>query len=103
MSADAFPSGRWRARWIWAQGRAQGRHSVALRRDISVTVVPASVPARLCALSRYTLYINGTEVARGPVRASPRRQPYDVVDLAPYLRAGDNVISVIAWRYDRAT
>jgi hypothetical protein len=56
----------------------------------------------MCAVSRYTLYVNGEEAARGPVRANPRRQPYDVVDLAPFLRAGDNVIGVIAWRYDSA-
>jgi hypothetical protein len=47
--------------------------------------------------------VNGAEVSRGPVRANPRRQPYDAVDLAPYLRAGENVIAAIAWRYDGAT
>ena len=57
----------------------------------------------MCAVSRYTLYVNGDEVARGPVRANPRRQPYDVIDLAPHLKAGENVIGVIAWRYDGAT
>ena len=52
-----------------------------------------------CALARYTLYVNGTEVARGPVRADPRRQPYDVVDLAPHLRVGENVVAATAWMY----
>ena len=81
----------------------EGRHTVALRRSLPLPEVPPRVPARLCAVSRYTLYINGAEVARGPVRANPRRQPYDVIDLAPHLRAGDNVIGVIAWRYGAAT
>ncbi len=103
MTSQLFPPGRWRARWIWARGIFQGRHSVALRRSLSLGAVPDTVMARLCAVSRYTLYVNGTEVARGPVRATPRRQPYDVVDLAPYLQTGDNVIGVIAWRYDGAT
>lgn len=103
VTTNFFPSGRWRARWIWAAGVFEGRHAVALRRAISLRDVPASVPARMCAVSRYVLYVNGAEVARGPVRANPRRQPYDVVDLAPYLRAGDNVIGAIAWRYDGAT
>lgn len=53
----------------------------------------------MSAVARYTLYVNGAEVARGPVRANPRRQPYDVVDLAPHLRAGANTIGVIAWIY----
>src|SRR5688572_7863357 len=94
MPPDAFPAGRWRAHWIWAQGRFEGRHTVALRRALSLRDVPESVPARLSAVSRYVLYVNGIEVARGPVRANPRRQPYDVIDLAPYLTAGENVIGV---------
>src|SRR4029078_4944999 len=102
MSEQLFPAGRWRAHWIWALGVHEGRHAVALRRSFTLVAAPASVPARLGAVSRYTLYVNGDEVARGPVRANPRRQPYDVVDLAPFLRAGDNVIGVIAWRYDGA-
>jgi hypothetical protein len=97
--ARAFPPGRWRARWIWADGINQGRHSVALRRALDLDVVPASVPARLSAVARYTLYVNGVEVSRGPVRANPRRQPYDVVDLAPYLRAGRNVVGAVSWIY----
>ena len=98
-----FPPGRWRARWIWAPRRVEGRQSIALRRLVALDRVPSIVPARLCAVSRYTLYVNGTEISRGPVRANPRRQPYDVVDLAPYLQTGDNVIGVIAWRYDGPT
>ncbi len=100
MTTHTFPPGRWKARWIWPRGLFDGRHSVALRHVVSLGDVPKSVPARLSAVSRYTLYVNGAGVARGPVRANPRRQPYDVVDLAPYLRTGDNIIGVIAWRYD---
>ena len=101
MDTRIFPPGRWHARWIWAEGDSQGtlRPSVALRRAFDLDEVPAEVPARLSAIARYTLYVNGAEVARGPVRANPRRQPYDVVDLAPHLRAGTNVIAAIAWLY----
>ncbi len=109
MSGSArvsFPNGRWHGSWIWAAASAaatDGRHVVALRRTFSLDAVPASVPARMCALSNYALQVNGVDVARGPVRANPRRQPYDDIDLAPFLRGGDNVVSVIACRYDTAT
>lgn len=102
-TAGRFPPGRWHGRWIWAAGRTEGRHSVALRRTVSIAEVPASVPARWSAVSRCTLFVNGVEVARGPVRANPRRQPYDDLDLARYLTTGDNVVAVIAWRYDGPT
>ncbi len=101
---DDFPAGRWQARWIWADD-VQGdglRTVVALRRELELDAVPASVAARLSAVSRYVLHVNGVEVARGPVRANPRNQPYDVVELAPYLRAGANVIGVLALRYSAA-
>ncbi|MEX0875643.1 MAG: alpha-L-rhamnosidase [Actinomycetota bacterium] len=105
-----FPPGRWRAKWIWADASTKsgepvdGRHAVALRRVIELADVPTVVPARVSAISRYVLYVNGTEAARGPVRANPRRQPYDVVDLAPFLRQGGaNAIGVIANLYGRPT
>jgi hypothetical protein len=99
VNTRTFPPGRWRARWIWGEGRPAGGHSVALRTVLELDDVPTEVLARMSAVARYTLFVNGVEVSRGPVRANPRRQPYDVVDLAPHLRAGTNVIGAIAWRY----
>lgn len=104
----AFPPGRWRARWIWADpstaagGTPEPRHTVALRTVVDVEAVPVVVPARMVAVSRYLLTVNGAVVARGPVRANPRKQPYDDLDLAPHLRAGRNVIAALAWRYGGA-
>ena len=100
--SDEFPVGRWRSRWIWADGGG-GRHTVALRTVVPLDAVPASVPARLVAVSRYALFVNGVEVSRGPARANPRAQPYDVVDLAPHLRPGDNVVGAIVVRYGGPT
>lgn len=104
-----FPAGRWRARWIWADpqtatdGAPPVRHVVAMRTTVDIDTVAAVVPTRLVAVSRYVLFVNGEAVARGPVRANPRRQPYDELDLAPHLRPGRNSIGVIAQRYGGAT
>ena len=57
--------------------------------------------ARITADSRYVLYVNGQEVSRGPVRSQPRRMMYDLVDLAPYLKAGENLIAVYVKYYGR--
>jgi alpha-L-rhamnosidase len=108
---------RWRGRWIWptsppitldheanpiidhdaARGWACLRHSFRLR------AVPESAPARLTADSRYVLWVNGHEVARGPIRGNPRRMHHDEVDLAPHLVAGDNCLAVLARFYGGAT
>lgn len=47
--------------------------------------------------------VNGELVVRGSVRANPRRARYDVVDLAPHLRPGPNVITIVARHFARAT
>ena len=64
--------------------------------------VPASVPARLSADSRYRLWINGRIVGRGPIRAQPRRMAYDSYDIAPYLQQGRNTIAAEVLYYGRA-
>ncbi len=100
---------RWRARWIWFEPPAihtetatrpvpsDPRDRVGLfRRTIELDVVPTSAPARLWVDGRYVLRVNGTEVARGPVRSEARSAHYDVVDLAPHLQVGANVVAVAA-------
>ena len=98
-----FPPGPWRARWIWAADAPGGRHVVALATDLDLDVVPDSVPARWCSVSRAAVWVNGVEIGRGPVRSNPRRQPYEDVDLGPFLRRGTNHIAVLAVTYAGTT
>ncbi len=70
--------------------------------DLVLDEVPVSAPVRLTADSRYVLYCNGHEVGRGPARSQPRRMQYDVRDLAPYLREGDNSVVVLVTYYGAA-
>jgi alpha-L-rhamnosidase len=89
----------WRASWVWAAeaGSSAGRTVVALRRDLHVATAASVLPCRVAAIGRYALFVNGTEVARGPARTNPRMQVYDVVDIGPHLRPGSNAIGVLAW------
>jgi len=74
-----------------------------LRRRFDLAAVPASAPCRVWVDGRYVLRVNGTEVARGPVRSDPRRAHYDVVDLAPHLLMGENVLAIVARHFGEAT
>jgi hypothetical protein len=69
------------------------------RKTFTLASVPKRVPARITADSRYLLFVNGQEVNRGPVRSQPRRLHYDLLDLAPYLKSGENVIAVLVKHY----
>jgi len=101
-----FPPGRWRGEWIWADRStdwtptvadpaASDRRTAAFRRVVDLADVPDHVPARLAAVGRATWWVNGVEVGRGPVRTNPRRSVWDDSDIAPFLIAGRNVITVM--------
>lgn len=106
----------WHANWIWWR-RPRIRTETAtrpvldnptdeialFRRSLHLSHVPPVVPARVWVDGRYRLTVNGIEAARGPVRSDPRAGRYDVVDLAPLLREGDNVIGVTCRHFADAT
>ncbi|HYL59007.1 MAG TPA: hypothetical protein VEU51_09060, partial [Candidatus Acidoferrales bacterium] len=104
----------WNARWIWAAPAPKPVSPIAastlprretwnrfcyLRRSVDLDAVPSSVPARVTADSRFVLFVNGVEVARGPARAMPERLAWTELDLAPFLHAGHNAICALARFY----
>ena len=72
------------------------RQVIAARRVAHLERIPERAPGRIFADSLYVLHVNGQEIRRGPGRANPRSRRYDEVDLAPWLRLGGNVITVLA-------
>lgn len=98
-------SNRWRAHWIWDRRDLtdEERLVIAARREFELSSVPDSAPGRVFADSRYVLFVNGTEVRRGPGRANPRSRRYDVVDVAPLLVPGTNVVTILAAVDQRAS
>lgn len=115
ITPKEFPEIRWRGHWIWVPEDqvpfAPGLPGVAapprkeshglFRKAFTLNTVPARAAARITADSRYVLYVNGQEVCRGPARSQPRRLMYDLVDLAPYLKEGANLIAVSVKYYGR--
>jgi hypothetical protein len=73
-------------------------HSL-FRKKVYLERVPERAPTRITADSRYAFFANGREVFRGPIRSQPRRLYYDLFDLAPYLRAGENILGVYVKYY----
>jgi hypothetical protein len=109
--------GQWAGHWIGAETApkppapdqaewvpaGRGFSRVLFRREFRLDAVPAVVPLRLTADSRFVLWVNGREVGRGPVRAQPRRWRYESYDIAPFLQPGRNVIAMLVSYYGRAT
>ncbi|MEG1729496.1 MAG: alpha-L-rhamnosidase C-terminal domain-containing protein [Bacteroidaceae bacterium] len=74
------------------------------RKTFKLKNVDKEVLARIAVDSKYWLYINGSLVVfEGGLKrtASEHGTYYDCVDIAPYLREGDNVIGVLVWYFGR--
>lgn len=83
---------------IWAPGegtKPPPARFVAFRKRVTLRKAPANATLRLFADVRYLCWINGGYVARGPARFHPLGPEYDVIDVRPFLKDGDNIIAVV--------
>ncbi len=85
---------RWTARWITHPATPKSDYGVWLfRRTLELPAKPARFVVHVTADARYQLWVNGQPVCRGPQASDPQEWRYESVDLAPWLRAGANVIA----------
>ena len=74
------------------------------RNVVVLDEAPKKAMARIAVDSKYWLWINGEQVVfegqlkRGP---TPNDTYYDEVDLAPYLKKGDNTIALLVWYFGK--
>jgi alpha-L-rhamnosidase len=103
---------RWDARWVWVgdTGHRPGLLSasvdpavydrfVLMRRTFELSDLPDAAVLRAVANSRLVVWVNGQEVARGPVRADARGTRCELAAIGEHLRAGRNAIAVLARYY----
>jgi hypothetical protein len=66
---------------------------------LELTSVPARYPVRVSADNRFVLFVNGHRVGDGPARGDLSHWHYEVFDLAPLLRTGQNLITSTVWNF----
>jgi hypothetical protein len=69
------------------------------RRSFALGRPPERAVAKMSADSRYRMYVNGRSVAFGPCKGDDKAWFYDEADIAPMLRAGENVLAAVVLRY----
>ena len=77
---------------------------IAFRKDFTLKNVPKSVPAKIAVDSKYWLWINGElAVFEGQLKRGPKRGEsyFDEVDLAPYLKKGENKLALLLWYFGK--
>jgi hypothetical protein len=94
LQSNGTPSSNWPrdAEWIWSTPDAAQQAppgAVYWRRQFPLELVPADAALVIAADNRFTVFVNGRELASGSNVHQPR-----LLDLKPYLVPGTNVLAI---------
>ncbi len=90
----------WDAKWIFMAEEDPKSYGVYhFRKSVTLPAKPASFVVHVSADNRYKLYVNGTPVCWGPARGDIYHWNFETIDLAPYLKEGNNVVAAQVWNY----
>ncbi|WP_184546632.1 alpha-L-rhamnosidase C-terminal domain-containing protein [Mucilaginibacter sp. FT3.2] len=88
----------WKADWITVPNEATKDYGVYyFRKNITLKDKPASFIVHVSADNRYKLYVNQTLVSLGPARGDTYYWNYETVNIAAYLKPGNNAIAAVVW------
>lgn len=91
---------KWSSFWIDVPGESANDYGVYnFRTTIELGSKPESFVVHVSADNRYKLYINEKEVSHGPARSDLFHYNFETVDIAPYLKAGKNVVAAVVWNF----
>ena len=89
--------------WIWLDAEKQDCPDdpfiVLFRRKVYISAEPSRADVVISADSRYKLYVNERFVEAGPSKGDSQIWFQDEIDIAPYLKQGNNVIAVVVLRF----
>ena len=97
----------WKAKWIWdKENLTENNVWMCFNKKVNLDKIPEELIAHISADSKYWLYINGeTVVFEGSVKRGPQKNSgyYDSIDIAPYLKKGENSVCALVWFWDNET
>ncbi len=97
----------WKAKWIWDKENLTEKNVwMCFNKKVTINKIPKKLNAYISADSKYWLYINGeTVVFEGSVKRGPDENSgyYDTIDIAPFLKKGENSICALVWFWDDET
>jgi alpha-L-rhamnosidase len=88
----------WQSSWITVPGESANGYGVYLfRKKIDLNKIPESFVISVSADNRYKLFVNEKQVSLGPARGDLDHWNFTVLNIAPYLHAGKNIIAAQVW------
>lgn len=101
QTADTLRAGKqWNAQWIGSHDMFDNGHTYGVyyfRKHIDLATKPATFYVHISADNRYKLIVNGRLVSIGPAKGDFYNWNYETINLAPYLKAGSNLIAAMVW------
>jgi alpha-L-rhamnosidase len=90
----------WTAQWIAVAGAVPTEYGVYhFRKLLELQHKPEAFIVHVSADNRYKLYVNGNLVCWGPARGDVYHWNFETLDLAPYLKEGENILAAQVWNY----
>lgn len=90
----------WNAQWIGLSGIFDFGDYYGVycfHKTVNLNSKPSGFYIHVSADNHYKLFINGTLVSVGPVRGDQYNWKYETINIAKYLKAGNNSIAAMVW------
>jgi len=94
----AAPAGAQEAKWITDKAAA-APVVLHFRRALTLEKAPVHLWVAVSADNRFLLYVNGERAASGPATSDLAHWRHARVDIAPYLKTGQNTVSATVWNF----
>ncbi len=69
------------------------------RRELVLSEKPTTFIVHVSGDNRYRFFVNGISLAAGPQRSDLMHWRYETLDIAPYLKNGENIIAATIWNW----
>lgn len=92
-------------KWIWKNGEDNENTWLNFVKKFELPGIPQAAAVQIAVDSKYWLYINGVlAVFEGGVKRGPTKNStyYDEIDIAEYLKKGENTIAVLVWYFGKS-
>lgn len=88
----------WKAHWITHPAESALDYGVFhFRKSFDLATVPSQFIIHVSGDNRYRLFVNGRAVCFGPARGDLAHWYYESIDIAPFLKSGNNLLAAIVW------
>jgi len=88
----------WPASWISCPDVPPREYGVYhFRKTFTIDQQPSKFIVHVTADNRYRLFVNGTPVCNGPARGDLYNWYFETIDIASYLKKGNNTIAALVW------